>query len=466
MLALRADTPERSAPKIGGARSGNFGDRLPDQPPQIRRPRSGGHRRLTVGVARTTTLHPARTTRPRRRGRAVDVELLDHVVANLAGDAPDERGGEEAQLGSPRRRLGLHSQLAVGQLDRPAVCGDVRPDHLLPGTEHSGFGGRLLPTSGFDQPIQHNAEELRIPRIRPRPGVPAQPPPRRATLPAGSAGAPPRRLGSPSRQRRVEHGPSQLRPDQPFPHTFAQPRRPLLPSGLRLRTGPLLARRMTRRLTALPRIPRRTSTARRRFPRRGSTTAGRRIPRRGSTAGRRPSTAAERCILRRSGTTARRRIPRRGSAAGRRTSTTSGRCIPTASSAAGRRASRGGTALSGRGRARRRPGAGDRRRFRTHRVAACLAVWRGPPRCCATRSRTPRHFAGLFLGARLCGAPPTLGAVGYRARQLLASGPVGALSRTGKALRRLPLLRGPASCRAGRRDATARRAAPWRRVVR
>ena len=63
---------------------------------------------------------------PGRRGRAVDVQLGDHVVADLGGDALEQRAGEQPQLGGPRGRLGLDGQLAVVQLDRAAVRGDVR----------------------------------------------------------------------------------------------------------------------------------------------------------------------------------------------------------------------------------------------------------------------------------------------------------------------------------------------------
>ena len=86
--------------------------------------RRGG--RSAVGVARPTATHPPRPAAPGRRARPLDVQLLHDVVTDLTRNAGDQPAGEHPQLGGPRRRLRLDGQLAVLQLDRPAVRGDVR----------------------------------------------------------------------------------------------------------------------------------------------------------------------------------------------------------------------------------------------------------------------------------------------------------------------------------------------------
>src|SRR6266498_1067537 len=103
----------------------------------------------------------------------MDMQLGDHVVAHLRGDAGEQLRGEQPQLGGPRGRLGLDGQLAVLQLDRAAALGDVRPDHLGPVAEHGRLGRRPLPAARLDQLGQDRPEQLRVAGVRPRSGVPA-----------------------------------------------------------------------------------------------------------------------------------------------------------------------------------------------------------------------------------------------------------------------------------------------------
>ena len=126
----------------------------------------------------------------------------------------------------------LHGQLAVLQLDRPAVLGDLRADHLLPGAEDGRLGRRLLPAARLHQPVQHRAERLRVARVRARPGVAAQPPPAAGAVAGRARGG--RRCAAAACRRASaasEHRPRQLRPARPPPSGLRRhrPRRPGAP---------------------------------------------------------------------------------------------------------------------------------------------------------------------------------------------------------------------------------------------
>ncbi len=117
---------------------------------------------------------------------------------------------EQPQLGGPGGRLRLDGQHAVLQLHRAAVRGDLRADHPLPGAEDRRLGRRLLPAPGLDEAGQHGTEQLRVARVRSRPGVAAQP---ALTALAATARRTPSRCGCLAAcLGRVQHRPGQLRP--------------------------------------------------------------------------------------------------------------------------------------------------------------------------------------------------------------------------------------------------------------
>ena len=196
----------------------------------------------------------------------------------------EQRAGEQPQLGGPGGRPRLHGQLAVLQLDRAAVLGDLRADHPLPGAEDRRLGRRLLPAARLHQPVQHRAERLRVARVRPRAGVAAQPPPRpparrrapRRRAYAGARRPPPRRRDT----RRVQHRPA------PAPAAGCAARRRRRPA----RRGPLRHAAGRRASRGVP--------GRRRA-------GGAWLIRHGAPSPRRPGTG------RRAGRPARRRPPRR-----------------------------------------------------------------------------------------------------------------------------------------------------------
>ena len=87
--------PQALQPGAAGTQAGRPGGR-----------RASADADSAVGVARARGPVPAAGPRPGRRGRAVDVQLAHHVVADLAGDPLEQRAGEQPQLGGPGGRLG------------------------------------------------------------------------------------------------------------------------------------------------------------------------------------------------------------------------------------------------------------------------------------------------------------------------------------------------------------------------
>ncbi len=85
-----------------------------------------------VGVPRPAPADVPRSVPPARRGRPDHLDPAHHVRSDGGGQPGQQLALQGAQLGGPGRGLGLQHQLAVAQLQRRAVLGDVRPDQLRP----------------------------------------------------------------------------------------------------------------------------------------------------------------------------------------------------------------------------------------------------------------------------------------------------------------------------------------------
>ena len=94
------------------------------------------------------------------------------------GDPVQQLALQGAQLGGPRRRLGLQHQLAVAQRERGAVVGDVGADELRPAAQDRRVGQPGRPPAVQRHPGHQPAERLRVAVVRARARPP--PPPARA----------------------------------------------------------------------------------------------------------------------------------------------------------------------------------------------------------------------------------------------------------------------------------------------
>jgi hypothetical protein len=128
-----------------------------------------------------------RAFRPRRGDRSMHLDPGHDIAAHLGRDPVHQRARQQPHLRRPRSRLGLDRELAVHQLHRPRVAGQIRPDHGLPGTEDASLGRWALPAPALDQVRQQYAERLRIAGSGPAPEYPRgrRPPCRESALRAG-----------------------------------------------------------------------------------------------------------------------------------------------------------------------------------------------------------------------------------------------------------------------------------------
>src|SRR5690606_34513367 len=128
---------------------------------------------LSVRVARATPGDVPGTVPPARPGGSVDLDALHHARSDPGGDLVDELALEQPQLSGPRRRVGLHGELAVLQCDGLGVFGDLGADQLGPFPEDRPVRQVCSPFALTGEPLQHATHRLWIAVVRAGTGPPA-----------------------------------------------------------------------------------------------------------------------------------------------------------------------------------------------------------------------------------------------------------------------------------------------------
>src|SRR5699024_3272041 len=124
----------------------------------------------TPGVPGSTTLDPPRSPTEGPHGRTDDLQLLDHPLAKLLREPPEQRRAEELELCRPRGRAGLDDEDARVERQRSRMLSDLVAHDLAPPTDDATDRDVLRPASLREQTPDDIAEELRIPAPGPRPG--------------------------------------------------------------------------------------------------------------------------------------------------------------------------------------------------------------------------------------------------------------------------------------------------------
>src|SRR5271165_1814848 len=117
---------------------------------------------LAVGVAGTLAArHPPAAALPWRR-RTADLDPTDRSVAQFGVEPPDERRGEQPDLGRPGGRVGRHRELAVGEAVGAGVRRQVMADDVRPAAEHRAHRRPLLPAPRVEQAADGADQRLRV----------------------------------------------------------------------------------------------------------------------------------------------------------------------------------------------------------------------------------------------------------------------------------------------------------------
>src|SRR5450755_4285805 len=123
---------------------------------------------LAVRVAVSpASWHPPSTTLPRAR-RPPDFDTADSALTKLGIEPADQHRCEQADLRSPRSRVGRDHELSLGEAIGAGVGGEIGPDYLGPVTEHRTHRRLFLPAMIRQQAADRGGQRLRV--------VPAGPP--------------------------------------------------------------------------------------------------------------------------------------------------------------------------------------------------------------------------------------------------------------------------------------------------